>query len=61
MIEESDNSRNALIRGAMAMCNDILNNNEDDEDEDKYLKCANRQFRVLIKEMFKFYIDVLSS
>ena len=61
LIEESDNSRNALIRGAMTMCNDMLNNNEDDEDEDKYLKCANRQFRVLIKEMFKFYIDVLST
>jgi hypothetical protein len=61
LIEESDNSRNALIRGAMTMCNNMLDDNEDDEDEDKYLKCANRQFRILIKEMFKFYIDVLST
>jgi hypothetical protein len=61
LIEESDNSRNALIRGAMTMCNDMLNNNEDDEDEDKYLNCANRQFRILIKEMLRFYTDVLST
>ena len=58
LIDESDESRDALIRGAMKMCEDVEQFGDDDEETDNYMNCVNQKFRLLIKEMFYFYLGI---
>lgn len=58
LIDESEESRNALIRGAMKMCENVEEFGDDDEETNEYMDCVNKKFRLLIKEMHYFYIGI---
>lgn len=58
LIDQSEESRDALIRGAMKMCDTVEQFGDDDEETDEYMNCVNKKFRLLIKEMFYFYIGI---
>ncbi len=58
LIDQSEDSRDALIRGAMKMCENVEQFGDDDEETDQYMNCVNQKYRLLIREMFNFYMGI---